>query len=40
METCGDVRDAFLNKELILVCRSTILRKSGPVPHPILKAGS
>ncbi len=38
METCGDVRDAFPNKELILVCRSTILRKSGPVPHPILKA--
>ena len=38
METCGEVRDAFPNKELILVCRSTILRKSGPVPHPILKA--
>ena len=38
METCGEVRDAFPNKELILVCRSTILRKSGPVPHPIPKA--
>ena len=36
METCGDVRDSFPNKEMILVCRSTILRKSGPAAHPVL----
>ena len=30
METAGDVFDTFPNKELIIVVRSTLFRKSGP----------
>lgn len=37
METAGDVHDAFPNKEIIIVCRSTLLRKSGPLAHVKLK---
>ena len=36
METAGDVHDAFPKKEMVIVCRSTILRKSGPAAHKAL----
>ena len=36
MEAAGDVHDAFPNKEIIIACRSTILRKSGPAAHKVL----
>lgn len=35
METAGDVFDTFPNKELIIVVRSTLFRKSGPAAGPL-----
>jgi len=35
-ELCGEIIDAFPNKEVIMVGRSTLLRRAGPEAHRIL----
>jgi NADH dehydrogenase FAD-containing subunit len=37
-ELCGEIIDAFPNKEVIMVGRTTLLRRAGPEAHRILSA--